>query len=273
MPKKKIVPSSAPAIAHPPNGKPAPSFFDVQPSWTGRGTEPNKPSRIAQWVCSADRCTPQTETFTENINWRIFRIMAEFVEGFEFLSKIERAVTVFGSARVTESNKYYQTAKELGMLCGKNGFTMITGGGPGIMEAANWGAHDSGGDSIGLDISLPSEQRRNEFVKQAMGFHYFFTRKVMLSASAQAYVFFPGGFGTLDELFEMVSLIQTRKMSDQVPVILVGASYWKPMLDWIKKTIWEENRFIEKPDILIFNVVDTAKAAFDIIKKTKERGL
>lgn len=249
----------------------------IEPSWTGAGKHETNTSqhRLTKWLCNADnKCVrAEDESFTDNINWRIFRIMAEFVEGFEFLSQLKREVTVFGSARATASNKYYQIAKEFGTLCGKDGFAVITGGGPGIMEAANWGAYDAGGESVGLDISLPMEQRRNQYVKRSIGFHYFFTRKVMLSASAQAYVFFPGGFGTLDELFEIVTLIQTGKMSDKVPVILVGHAFWDPMLNWILRTFWEEHRFIEKDDLHIFHVVDTAKAAFEIVKKTHERTL
>ena len=148
---------------------------------------------------------------------------------------------------------------------------MITGGGPGIMEAANCGAKDAGGESVGLDISLPNEQRRNACVSRAMGFHYFFTRKVMLSASAQAYVFMPGGFGTLDELFEIVCLIQTGKMSDQVPVILIDCAFWHPMLLWIERMLMEEHHYITKDALKILKVVDTAEEAIAIIKKTPER--
>jgi hypothetical protein len=248
-----------------------------EPSWTGATAQ--KPGttakRLQQWLCTTDnKCVPvNADDFTQNINWRIFRIMAEFVEGFEFLSKLHKEVTIFGSTRATSASRYYQIAKQLGFMLGKNGYTVITGGGPGIMEAANWGAFESGGESVGLDISLPMEQRRNQYVKQSMGFRYFFTRKVMLSASAQAYVFFPGGFGTMDELYEMVTLIQTAKMSDQVPVILVGRSFWTPMLKWIEREMWENNRYIEKDDMKILQIVDTADEAFRIIKKTRERVL
>ncbi len=141
------------------------------------------------------------------------------------------------------------------------------------MEAANRGAFEAGGESVGLDISLPLEQRRNPYVRSSMGFHYFFTRKVMLSASAQAYVFFPGGYGTLDELFEVATLIQTGKMSSGVPIILVGHAFWMPMLDWIEHVMWEEDRYIDKPDVGILQVVDSAEEAYRIIHKTKERTL
>ncbi|MFA6429284.1 MAG: TIGR00730 family Rossman fold protein [Patescibacteria group bacterium] len=274
MPKKKLLPSreEPPVEKRPRNGH---SFFDVQPSWTG--TAPSTSSqRVGQWLCDEPhkKCIPaQDHNFTENINWRIFRIMAEFVEGFEFLSHLRREVTCFGSARVASDDPHYQLAKKLGFLCGKAGYTVITGGGPGIMEAANWGAYESGGESVGLDIALPMEQRRNQYVKKGKGFHYFFTRKVMLSASAQAYVYFPGGFGTLDELFEVIVLIQTRKMSDQVPVILVGKKFWQPLIVWARDTLWREHHFIEQEDVKLFHMVDTAEEAFEIIKKTKERTL
>lgn len=246
------------------------------PSWTGsRGRVPAA-DRFRHWVCSDNNtCVPyvQAENFTENINWRIFRIMAEFVEGFEFLSRFEKEVTFFGSARAMPENKYYKLARELGARLGKAGFTVITGGGPGIMEAGNRGAFEAGGESVGLDIQLPMEQRRNKYVKQSKGFHYFFTRKVMLSASAQAYVFFPGGFGTLDELFEMVTLIQTGKMSDQVPVILFGKDYWEGMLAWIGKHMMDEQHFIEPFELEILRVVDSVDEAFALIKETPERVL
>ncbi len=215
----------------------------------------------------------EQESFTENINWRIFRIMAEFVEGFEFLSRLKKEVTIFGSARAMPENKYYKSARALGQRLGKEGYAVITGGGPGIMEAGNRGAFEVDGESIGLDIQLPMEQRRNQYVKQSKGFHYFFTRKVMLSASAQAYIFFPGGFGTLDELFEMVTLIQTGKMSDQVPVILFGKDYWEGIIAWIKKEMMNENHFIEPFELEILRVVDTVDEAFDIIRRTPERVL
>lgn len=246
-----------------------------QPSWTGPETHLRSTSnaRFQAWLCSTDnKCVPvEQEDFTDNINWRIFRIMAEFVEGFDFLAKLKKEVTFFGSARLSSASPYYQVARRLGALCGKGGYTVITGGGPGIMEAANWGAYEAGGESVGLDISLPMEQRRNQYVKRAMGFHYFFTRKVMLSASAQAYVFFPGGFGTLDELFEIVTLVQTGKMSNEVPVILVGRAFWGPLLDWAKTYQWQQHRFIEGEDLSIMQMVDTPEEAYAIIKKTKER--
>ena len=225
------------------------------------------------WVCLPDKQYPPTGSvpFTENLYWRIFRIIAEFVEGCEFLSKLQREVTFFGSARAPAGSRYYKAAEELGRLCAKAGLTVITGGGPGVMEAGNKGAFEGGGESIGLDIELPTEQRRNNFVTRAIGFHYFFTRKVMLSASAQAYVFFPGGFGTLDEATEMLALVQTGKIPKDVPCIFIGRSFWTPFVDWARKTLLQENKFINQDDLNRILLVDTPKEAFEIIKRTKER--
>lgn len=238
------------------------------------GVAPIK-KRFIHWVCSPqNQCSPTDSVpFTENLYWKIFRIIAEFIEGFEFLSKLQREVTFFGSARTPKNHHYYKVAEELGKLCAKAGFTVITGGGPGIMEAGNKGAFNAGGESVGLDIELPTEQRRNEYVTRAIGFHYFFTRKVMLSASAQAYVFFPGGFGTLDEAMEMLALIQTNKAPRNVPCIFIGKSFWAPFYGWVKKTLLEENAYISAEDLDLMRMVDTPKEAFEIIKRTKEREL
>ncbi|HLD82195.1 MAG TPA: TIGR00730 family Rossman fold protein, partial [Patescibacteria group bacterium] len=155
-------------------------------------------------------------------------------------------------------------------MLGKAGFTIITGGGPGIMEAANRGAYNAGAPSIGLNIQLASEQRINPYVKSYVGFHYFFTRKVMLSVASQAYIYFPGGFGTLDEFFEIITLIQTKKL-EPLPVVLVGKDYWNPFVEWMKESMLHTHKTISKDDLKLFKVVDSAKAAFDIIKHSKER--
>ena len=226
------------------------------------------------WLCMpGNKCVPTSDEpmFTDNTNWRIFRIMAEFVEGFEFLSKLKGEVSIFGSARALPNSRYYQEAQRLGFLLGKGAYTVITGGGPGIMEAANRGAFEAGGESVGLNIQLPIEQRTNSYVKRGVGFHYFFTRKVMLSASAQAYVFMPGGFGTLDEMSEMVTLKQTGKIPSDVPIILYGKKYWQPFLDWVAETMCKDYRYIETEEIGIINVVDSPEEAMKIINKTKER--
>ncbi|HCC83901.1 TPA: TIGR00730 family Rossman fold protein [Candidatus Uhrbacteria bacterium] len=204
------------------------------------------------------------------ITWRIFRIMAEFVEGFQFLSTTKREVTVFGSARLPPTSKWYQEAVKFGRLLGEHGFSVITGGGPGIMEAANKGVYEVGGDSIGLNIQLNHEQRTNPYVTRSRSFHYFFTRKVMLAASAQAYVYFPGGFGTMDELFEILTLIQTKK-SEQIAVVLVGHEFWDGLLVWLKQVMTEKFDTIDSIDLEIFKVVDTAEEAFELVKMSKER--
>lgn len=205
-----------------------------------------------------------------DITWRIFRIMSEFVEGFQFLSKTSKEITIFGSARLPATNKWYVEAQSLGRLLAEGGFTVVTGGGPGIMEAANKGAYEAGGESVGLNIQLPKEQRVNPYVKTSHAFYYFFTRKVILAASAQAYVYFPGGFGTMDELFEILTLIQTRK-SECVPVVLVGKAYWGELDSFIQKTLYSEFGTIDREDMSLYHVVDSAEEAYEIIKATKER--
>lgn len=226
--------------------------------------------RFFPWVHSNVK-SDEPVAFTETFNWRIFRILAEFVDGFEFLSKLKNEVSIFGSTRAVLSDPYYKQAKELGGLLAKNGYTVITGGGPGIMEAANWGAHEAGGASIGIDIELSHEQRKNQFVTKSIGFHHFFVRKVMLSASSQAYIFFPGGFGTLDEMTEMITLIQTQKVPRSVPVILVGKTFWKPFVDWMQNVVFDEHRYVSRDDIAIMHVVDSSQEIMKILKKTVER--
>lgn len=205
-----------------------------------------------------------------DMTWRVFRIMAEFVEGFQFLSRFNKSVTVFGSARLPKNDHWYLEAVRLGRLLGENGYAVITGGGPGIMEAANKGSHEVGGISAGLNIQLPMEQRINPYVNASKAFHYFFTRKVMLAASAQAYVYFPGGFGTLDELFEILTLIQTKK-TDEIPVILVGKSFWNDLDSFIQGSLYKEYDTISKEDMSLYKIVDTAEDAFELIKVARER--
>lgn len=219
----------------------------------------------------------KTKDFTYALNetgeyresWRIFRIMAEFVEGYQFLSKLEKEVAVFGSARLKEDNKYYQIARDIGKLLGENGFTTITGGGPGIMEAANRGAFEGGGPSVGLNIQLPFEQRINPYVKESAAFYYFFTRKVMLTSPANAFVYFPGGFGTMDEFFEVVDLMELGKM-EYTPIILVGKDYWEPLVKFLENRSCDIKSVPDK-DIKQWHIVETAQEAFDIIKETKDK--
>ncbi len=209
--------------------------------------------------------------FRQSFHWRVFRIMSEFVDGWQFLADFKRTVTFFGSARFEEDSRWYQEARKLGEMLGKAGFGVVTGGGPGIMEAGNRGATEGGGDSIGLNIKLPYEQRINEYVRKSIGFHYFFIRKVMLSYSAQTYVYFPGGFGTLDEFFELITLIQTKKIYMKIPVVLVGKEFWQPLLEWVNENMYGKFKAIDAEDQKIYTLVDTAEEAFEIVKNSPER--
>jgi len=207
---------------------------------------------------------------TEEMEERLKRIEDEFRLGFEFLLNFDKAISIFGSARVKSSHKYYKEALKLGQILAEDGFTVITGGGPGIMEAANKGAHDAGGRSVGLNIMLDDEQRVNAYVNEAKAFHYFFSRKVMLAFASQVYFFFPGGFGTLDEFFEMITLIQTRKIKP-IPIILVGKEYWGPLLKWIDKELYKEHKTISRSDRNIYTLVDNAQEAGRIVKKLLDK--
>lgn len=199
-------------------------------------------------------------------SWRIFKIMAEFVSGFEMLRRYGLAATFFGSARCELGDKVYEHTTELAGRLSKAGFTIITGGGGGVMEAANKGAKDSGGDSVGLNIKLPKEQILNEHVTDSEGFHYFFTRKVMLAFASEVYIFMPGGFGTLDELFELVTLVQTKKIK-RLPLILFGRDHWEPLLSWIEKELYSHLHAIDKEDIEIYYLVDSVDEAYEVIMK------
>ena len=206
-----------------------------------------------------------------DITWRIFRIMSEFVEGFQFLSQMHKEVTIFGSARLPQNNKWCKEAEKLGKILAKHGFTVITGGGPSIMQAANKGAYEvSPAKSIGINIQLPMEQRTNPYVTKSKGFYYFFTRKVMMAASAQAYVFFPGGFGTADEFMEILMLQQTRKM-EHTPIVLVGKEFWQPLLDWFNTKMAKEYNTIAPKDMKLIHVCNTAEQAFNLLKNSRSR--
>ncbi len=199
-------------------------------------------------------------------SWRMFRILAEFVDGFEVMPEVYPAVSIFGSARSKPQSRAYKTAYEIARLLVESGFNVISGGGPGIMEAANKGALEAGGKSVGLHIHLPSEQEPNPYANVRLEFRYFFVRKVMFVKYAVAYVILPGGFGTLDELFEALTLIQTKRIKS-FPVILVGTEFWEGLVDWLRDTLLDA-KTISEGDLDIFCIVDTAQEAVDIIRKT-----
>ncbi len=197
--------------------------------------------------------------------WRIFRIMSEFVDGFETLSRIGPAVSIFGSARkMKRQDPYYRLAEETAAGLARAGFAIITGGGPGIMEAANRGAKKAKGRSIGLNIQIPTEQQSNPYITDLLEFRYFFCRKVMFVKYASAFVILPGGFGTLDEFFEAITLIQTGR-TEPFPVVLIGKKYWQGLVKWLNSTVQREGN-IQPADLRIFQMVDTAEAAVEIIK-------
>jgi uncharacterized protein (TIGR00730 family) len=200
-----------------------------------------------------------------NESWRVFRIMAEFVEGIETLSQVENAVTIFGSARIKPDNIYYQKTENLARLLVKNGFNLITGGGPGVMEAANKGASEAGGKSVGLNIRLPFEQKPNPYANIHIDYKYFFVRKVMFVKYAVAYVIMPGGFGTMDEFFEALTLIQTKKIKS-FPLILMGSEYWHGLIEWLKNTMLQEDK-ISSADMDLIQIVDEPEEVVKLIKK------
>lgn len=201
-----------------------------------------------------------------NDSWALFKIMSEFVHGYERMSKIGPCVTIFGSARTKPEDKYYQLATRVAEKIAEHGYGIITGGGPGIMEAGNKGAHIAKGTSVGLNIDLPFEQHQNPYIDhdKNLEFDYFFVRKVMFVKYSQGFVVMPGGFGTLDELFEAVTLIQTHKIN-KFPIILVGSEFWKGLIDWIKKVIEEQFENISPGDINLLHLVDTEQEVIEII--------
>lgn len=206
------------------------------------------------------------DDFNVGDSWRIFRIISEFVHGFETMAEIYPAVSVFGSASVNEQSDVYKLGREVGRLLAESRFTVITGGGPGAMEAANRGAFEAGGKSVGLCIQLPKEQRANPYTNVRLNFRYFFVRKVMFVKYAMAYVILPGGFGTMDELFESMTLIQTHRIKP-FPVILLGKDYWKDLVSWIKKTMLMKHGMITPDDLDLFQIVDDPAAAVNAIKR------
>jgi len=197
---------------------------------------------------------------------RMNKIVEEFSRGFHFLRDFNLAASFFGSSRAKAKDRMYTEATLLASLLAKDGFAIITGGGPGIMEAANKGAVRAGGRSAGINIQLPHEQRTNKYVKESAAFYYFFIRKVMLAFASEVYIFFPGGFGTLDEFFELATLVQTKKI-EPVPIVLISKNYWNPLLSWVKEELYTNRKAIEKQDMKIYHVVDNAQEAFELIQK------
>jgi len=212
--------------------------------------------------------TKAEQDFTDTDPWRIFKIMGEFVEGFDGMAKVSRGVSIFGSARIMPGDKYYEAAVETGRLLAQAGYAVITGGGPGIMEAANKGAYEASGTSVGCNIQLPFEQDSNPYLNISITFNYFFVRKVMFVKYASAFIIFPGGFGTMDELFEALTLIQTRKISN-FPVILFGKAYWQDLLGWIKNTMLLENK-VSPEDLDLLFLTDSPAEAVQTIVKSQE---
>jgi uncharacterized protein (TIGR00730 family) len=198
-------------------------------------------------------------------SWRIFRIMAEFVDAIDTLSHVNRAVTIFGSARTKVDDPFYEKTQYLARKLVERGFSVITGGGPGIMEAANKGATEAGGTSVGMNIQLPFEQKPNPYANISINYHYFFIRKVMFVKYAMAYIILPGGFGTMDELFEALTLIQTKRVKG-FPVILMGSDYWRGLVSWLKNTMLKED-MITKSDLDLFQIIDDPDEAVKHIQK------
>jgi uncharacterized protein (TIGR00730 family) len=199
-------------------------------------------------------------------SWNIFKVMSEFVDGYDTLARIGPCVSIFGSARTKADNKYYLIAEDIAKKLSVAGYGVITGGGPGIMEAANKGAKEAGGKSVGLNINLPFEQYPNDYIDydKLINFKFFFVRKVMFMKYAQGFIVLPGGFGTLDELFEALTLVQTMKVG-KFPIVLVGKHYWSGLVEWIKEVMLKEEKNVNAEDLLIFKVVDTADEAAEEI--------
>jgi uncharacterized protein (TIGR00730 family) len=212
--------------------------------------------------------TPKGDEFTHTDTWRVFRIMGEFVQGFDDLATVTRGVSIFGSARIKSEHPQYKAAQETAALLAQAGFAVITGGGPGIMEAANRGALEAGGISIGCNIELPFEQAPNPYQTRSLSFKYFFVRKTMFVKYSCAFIIFPGGFGTLDELFESLTLIQTRKIKN-FPVVLFGTEYWSGLLSWLKANMLSE-RMINETDYALLSLTDSPAEVVEIISRSQD---
>jgi uncharacterized protein (TIGR00730 family) len=252
--------------------KPKKKKDKLKPAEPKTVAEAKKLEEVSYWQLTDDEVllrspAPEDEYKTSD-SWRVFRILGEFVNGFDNLATITRGVSVFGSARTPEDNEYYAAAREVGKLLAEAGFEVITGGGPGIMEAANRGAFEAGKVSVGCNIELPFEQIPNPYLTKSLTFKYFFVRKTVFIKYSNAYIIFPGGFGTMDELFEALTLIQTRKIRN-FPVVLFGSQYWRGLLAWLTSTMLNEKN-INSEDLGLIHLTDSPKDAVDFIIKTCE---
>ena len=226
-----------------------------------------KPPTADAQLLSSPPPVPKRGDFTSTDPWRVLRIVGEFVEGFEELADVGSAVAIFGSARTNEDDPWYQAARETARLLGEAGFAVITGGGPGIMEAGNRGARDAGALSIGLNIELPHEQHGNPYIDRSIDFRYFFVRKTMFVKYSSAFIVFPGGFGTFDELFESLTLMQTGKI-EHFKLILMSAAYWQPLLDWLRTRVAVEGK-ISPEDLQLMDVTDDPMEAVRIVVESE----
>ncbi|MFM2330745.1 MAG: hypothetical protein RLZZ26_252 [Candidatus Parcubacteria bacterium] len=225
--------------------------------------------RLAQTIHDGHRTMPEETTLLvckprKIESWRVFKIMSEFVEGFDLIRRHGLAATFFGSARATFDHKTYAQAEELAGRLAKKGFAIISGGSSGIMQAANKGAFEAGGISVGLNINLPDAQGYNPYLTEKFGFDHFFVRKVMLTYASEVYVYFPGGFGTLDEFFEIVTLVQTKKIR-KVPIVLFDKAYWQPIIELIENHLYKEHHAIDEEDMKLYTLVDSVDEAFEYI--------
>ena len=211
--------------------------------------------------------SPRTDEFTHTDTWRVFRIMGEFVEGFDELASLTRGISIFGSARTSPEDRYYKAAQETAAVLAREGYAVITGGGPGIMEAANRGAFEAGGMSVGCNIELPFEQGANPYLTRSLTFRYFFVRKMMFVKYSLGFIIFPGGFGTLDELFEALTLIETHKIRN-FPVVLYGSDYWQGLLNWIRDVALQEGK-ISEHDLNLLHLTDSPEKVVEILNSSQ----
>lgn len=222
-------------------------------------------------MINAPHSEPNLNDFRNQEPWRVFRVMAEMVESFEVMTQHQRLVTVFGSARTQPDEADYQAAEQMGRILARNNYGVLSGGGPGVMEAANKGAYEEGGMSIGLNIELPFEQQPNRYQRVSLSFRYFFLRKVNFIKYSVACIAFPGGFGTMDEFFEVLTLAQTKKING-IPLILVDRAFWQPMVDWLQNSLLREKR-INEEDLNLFHLVDTPEEAMAVILEAHKLGI